>query len=125
MTEQYIQLHCLLEIVAGFLSLTHECSTPCPTQMTDTVRRTVKTLWIFSWPTGDFLWWCTDRSVDSVFVCERESALHLHALVHEGEDVATSNQLFNGASQTLSESTKKIQSYDHEIFVRGFVLVRL
>lgn len=30
------------------------------------------------------------------------TSLHLHALVHEGEDVATSNQLLNGASQTLS-----------------------
>lgn len=30
------------------------------------------------------------------------TCLHLHALVHEGEDVATSNQLLNGASQTLS-----------------------
>lgn len=51
--------------------------------------------------------------------------IHLHALVHEGQDVATSDQLFNGASQTLRQSTEEIQSYDHEVFVRGLILVWL
>lgn len=35
-----------------------------------------------------------------IWVCLQ--SLHLHALVHEGEDVATSNQLLDGASQTFS-----------------------
>lgn len=52
-------------------------------------------------------------------------AIHLHALVHECKDVATSNQLLDGASQTLSQSAEKIQSHDHEVFVRGLVLVWL
>lgn len=53
------------------------------------------------------------------------TAFHLHALIHEGEDVTTSNQLLNGASQTLSQSTEKIQGHDHEVFVRRLVLVWL
>lgn len=53
------------------------------------------------------------------------TADHLHALVHESEDVTSSNQLLNGASQTLSQSAKKIQSYDHEVFVGGLILVWL
>jgi len=51
--------------------------------------------------------------------------LHLHALVHEGEDVAAGNQLLDGASQTLRQATEKIQRHDHEVFVGGFVLVWL
>lgn len=47
---------------------------------------------------------------------------YLHALVHEGEDIATSHQLLNGASQSFCQSTKKIQSHNHEVFVRGLIL---
>lgn len=53
------------------------------------------------------------------------TSLHLHALVHEGEDVAASNQLLNVASQTLSQSAQKVQSHDHEVFVWRLVLIWL
>lgn len=53
------------------------------------------------------------------------SALHLHALVQKSEDVAASHQLLDGASQTFSQSTQKIQSHNHEVFVWGLMLVWL
>lgn len=50
---------------------------------------------------------------------------YLHALVHQGEDVAAGDQLLDGAAQAFGQAAEEIQGHDHEIFVRGFVLVRL
>lgn len=64
----------------------------------------------------------------SVYVClfffmlNTFTGPYLHALVHEGEDIATSHQLLNGASQSFCQSTKKIQSHNHEVFVGGLIL---
>lgn len=50
---------------------------------------------------------------------------YLHALVHQGEDVATGDQLLDGAAQAFGQAAEEIQSHDHEVLVGGFVLVRL
>lgn len=52
-------------------------------------------------------------------------APYLHALVHQGEDVATGHQLLDGAAQAFGQAAEEVQSHDHEVFVGGFVLVRL
>lgn len=52
-------------------------------------------------------------------------APYLHALVHQGEDVAAGDQLLDGAAQAFGQAAEEIQGHDHEVFVGGFVLVRL
>lgn len=53
------------------------------------------------------------------------TALYLHTLIHKSEDVAASDQLLDGATQALRQSTQKIQSHNHEVFVRHLILIRL
>lgn len=87
------------------------------------------------WRTSGILSWTVrekkraqGETCKSVYVClfffmlNTFTGPYLHALVHEGEDIATSHQLLNGASQSFCQSTKKIQSHNHEVFVRGLIL---
>lgn len=50
---------------------------------------------------------------------------HLHALKKQSHDVTTGNKSVYVASQSLRQAAEKIQSHDHEILVRRFVLVWL
>jgi hypothetical protein len=50
---------------------------------------------------------------------------YLHALIEELDEVAVCHQLFNVMPQALRQATKKIKRHNHEVFVRGFILVRV
>lgn len=52
-----------------------------------------------------------------------KSLSYLHALEKQGHDVRTGNELLHVASQTLGQTAQEIQGNDHEVFVRGLVLV--
>lgn len=54
-----------------------------------------------------------------------EAPEYLHALEEQGHDVAAGHQLVHTGPQALGQATQQVQGHNHEVLVRGFVLVRV
>lgn len=54
---------------------------------------------------------------------KRSLCFYLHALEEQSHDVGTGHQLLHLVAQALSQATEQIQCNDHEILIRGLVLV--
>lgn len=50
---------------------------------------------------------------------------YLHALEDQGHDVAAGDQLFYISSESLRQTAEQIKGHNHEVFIRGLVLVRV
>lgn len=50
---------------------------------------------------------------------------YLHALEEQGHDVAAGDQLFYMSSESLRQTAEQIKGHNHEVFIRGLVLVRV
>lgn len=55
----------------------------------------------------------------------REGPTHLHALKEQCHDVAAGYQLLHMPAQALSQAAEQVQRHDHEVLVRGLVLLRV
>lgn len=50
---------------------------------------------------------------------------YLHALEEQGHDVAAGDQLLYVSSEPLGQTAEQIKGHNHEVFIRGLILVRL
>ncbi len=51
--------------------------------------------------------------------------VYLHALEDQGHNVAAGDQLFYISSESLRQTAEQIKGHNHEVFIRGLVLIRV